>query len=440
MSKKVILTVARISQIAVPEDKEMVFLWDAKTAGLGVRLKKNGRPAFVFQSVFQKKTLRITIGDCETWRLPQAHERARDLQITIDKGRDPRAVKAETQAKDVATNQEKRQRVLTVGEAWTDYIERGKPKKKHDWSERYKKDMRAMSDPGGREKLCGVGLTKPGPIAALLPRPLQDMTPKNLRAWHEKESQRGGAQAARAVQMFSGFLRWCSTQDAYDGIAQSNAARDPKVQDALPRAGQRRTDFLEEGQLAAWFSGLAGLENKTMAAYLCGLLLTGARKNEMSALKWSDIDLRWRKITLHDKNDESVERVRVIPLSPFFESVIKSLPKVDGNAYVFASSRAAGKPIQDARKAMAQVQAHAGIKHLTPHGLRRSFALLGEAAGCPSGAMSQIMGHQPGSMSERYKPRTVDQLRPFIERLESFVLESAGVMIETENEMKKKAG
>lgn len=143
---------------------------------------------------------------------------------------------------------------------------------------------------------------------------------------------------------------------------------------------------------------------------------------------------------LHVKNDESVERIRVIPLSPFFESVIKSLPKVDGNAYVFASSRVAGKPIQDARKAMGQVKAHAGIKHLTPHDLRHFFAFIGEASGCPSGAMSQIMGHQPGSMSERYKPRTVDQLRPFIERLESFVLESAGVVFEKKNEMMKKAG
>ena len=65
---------------------------------------------------------------------------------------------------------------------------------------------------------------------------------------------------------------------------------------------------------------------------------------------------------------------------------------------------------------------------------------LEEAAGCPSGAMSQIMDHQSRSMSKCYKPRTLDQLRPFIERLESFVLESAGLLLETKTEMMKKAG
>ncbi|MNL58509.1 hypothetical protein D3C87_1821500 [compost metagenome] len=64
---------------------------------------------------------------------------------------------------------------------------------------------------------------------------------------------------------------------------------------------------------------------------------------------------------------------------------------------------------------------------MTLHGLRRTFALMGEQAGCPAGAIAQVMGHRPGSMSERYKPRTMDQLRPYLERLEIFVLDKGGV-------------
>lgn len=36
----------------------------------------------------------------------------------------------------------------------------------------------------------------------------------------------------------------------------------------------------------------------------------------------------------------------------------------------------------------------AGITTLTIHGLRRSFSLLGEAAGAPAGAVAQVMGHK----------------------------------------------
>lgn len=438
MSKKVQLTASRIESLTWSEEKEQVFLWDSKTKGLGVRLKRRGVPTFVFQGLFQKKTLRVTIGEYgSTWKLPKAHERARELQRLIDEGRDPREVKAEALAKDEASREIQRQEHVTVGAAWSDYMLRGKPKKKHGWSTRYKSDLVKMADPGGQIKKRGKGLTLPGPIASLLPRPMKEMTPINLRAWHEKEAVRGGPQATRAVQMFSGFLRWCSTQEAYDGIADAGAARDPKVQDALPRAGRHRTDFLEEGQLAAWFSGVEQLSNRTMASYLVGLLITGARRNELSGLKWSDVDFRWRKVTLHDKSDDSVDRVRTIPLLPYFEHIARALPKIDGNDFVFASSRAKGKPIQDARSAMAEVLRHAGIKHLTFHGLRRSFTLLGEAAGCPSGAISQVMGHQPGSMSERYKTRTIDQLRPFLAKAERFIIETGAVVFDFDAEPAK---
>jgi len=48
------------------------------------------------------------------------------------------------------------------------------------------------------------------------------------------------------------------------------------------------------------------------------------------------------------------------------------------------------------------------------HGLRRSFSLLGEAAGAPAGAIAQVMGHRPSATAEGYRPRSVDALRPFL--------------------------
>jgi hypothetical protein len=37
------------------------------------------------------------------------------------------------------------------------------------------------------------------------------------------------------------------------------------------------------------------------------------------------------------------------------------------------------------------------------------------------------MGHRPSAVHEGYKPRSVDALRPYLERVESFVLQAAGV-------------
>ncbi|HRK38741.1 MAG TPA: hypothetical protein PK347_10155 [Burkholderiaceae bacterium] len=71
-----------------------------------------------------------------------------------------------------------------------------------------------------------------------------------------------------------------------------------------------------------------------------------------------------------------------------------------------------------------------GIDHLTVHGLRRSFSLMGEAAGAPAGAIAQVMGHKPSAIAEGYRPRSVDALRPLLERTEAFILEQAGVTFE----------
>jgi integrase len=81
----------------------------------------------------------------------------------------------------------------------------------------------------------------------------------------------------------------------------------------------------------------------------------------------------------------------------------------------------------DARASHERALKSAGIEHLTLHGLRRSFALLGEAAGAPAGAIAQVMGHRPSATAEGYKPRSVEALKPYLTRIEAHVLALVGV-------------
>jgi hypothetical protein len=54
--------------------------------------------------------------------------------------------------------------------------------------------------------------------------------------------------------------------------------------------------------------------------------------------------------------------------------------------------------------------------------------VLGEEAGVPAGALAQIMGHKPSALVERhYKPRSQDALRAALIRIESHVLDAAGI-------------
>ena len=187
--------------------------------------------------------------------------------------------------------------------------------------------------------------------------------------------------------MFRGFMRWCSAKPEYRALIDRDAGKAAAIVEALP-GNTRRTDALEAVQVPGWWTGVEQLNNRTASVYLRALLLTGARREEMAALKWADVDFQWRKLTIADK----VESTRVIPLTPYLAQQLATLPRI--NEFVFASTGKAGR-IAVTRASHANALQSAGIDSLTIHGLRRSFSLLGESAGAPAGAIAQVMGHKP---------------------------------------------
>ena len=67
----------------------------------------------------------------------------------LDEGRDPRAVKAEKTAADVAKRDAATAAALTVGDIWPRYLTEGKPKRKDAFKPRYRADLEAAASPGG---------------------------------------------------------------------------------------------------------------------------------------------------------------------------------------------------------------------------------------------------------------------------------------------------
>jgi integrase len=417
------LTSGRIRDFGCREGKAQDFLWAQKPPGLGLRATASGNKAFVFQGVFAGDKPRMTIGSIDTWTIQRAEKRARELQHLIDTGRDPREVKAERVAADKAARDAKATVELQTADAWEVYLREGKPKRKAAWKPRYLADLRKAAASGGAPKTRGKGKTKPGHLAALLALPLSAFGPSTGRDtiddWYAKERKRAPVQAKRAAAMFAGFLSWCASRKEYRNIIDPTCARASMLRDAPPN--KPRTDALELAQLPAWFAGVDKLPNRTAAAYLKGLLLTGARREELATLRWANVDFRWKKLTIADKVDDT----RTIPLTPYMAFLLSNLPRKNG--FVFASDQSKSGRISEPRSPHEEVLADAGIAHVSIHGLRRSFALLGEAAGAPAGAIAQVMGHRPSAVAEGYKPRSIDGLRPYLAQVEKFILSSAGV-------------
>ncbi|AFU46500.1 phage integrase [Acidovorax sp. KKS102] len=423
---KIAFTAGRVSGFKCPPDKKQAFMWDATAPGLGLRATPAGKPAYVFQGVYQGKDLRITIGSPAAWSIPNAQAKARELQRLIDEGKDPRDLKRDALAAHAEKQAAAAAKVLTVGEVWPLYLENGRPKRRDAWKPRYRADLEAMAAPGGEPKKRGQGVTRPGPLYPLMALPLVGVNEDTLKDWYDREAMTGKHQAARALMMFRGFLRWCATRTEYRNLTDRDAGKAAAIVESLP-SSTRRTDALEAAQVPCWWDGVEKISNRIASAYLRALLLTGARREELAALTWANIDFQWRKLIIADK----VDSTRTIPLSPYMAQMLASLPRV--GPYVFASTGKAGR-ITDARASHAQALKHASIEHLTFHGLRRSFSLLGEAAGAPAGAIAQVMGHKPSATAEGYRPRTTDALRPFLAQIEAHILNLAGVQFDRANE------
>ena len=429
---KIAFTAGRVSGFKCPPDKKQVFLWDVTAPGLGLRATPAGKPAYVFQSVYQGKDIRLTIGSPAAWSIPDAQAKARELQRLIDEGRDPRdlkrdalAAQAEKQAAAAAKVEADKVAALTVGDVWANYVEQRRP----FWGALHYRDhidkAKAGGLPSGRRG-GGKQLTKPGPLAALMPLALKDLDQATIERWAADEGKTRASSARLAWRLLTVFLTWCAEQPEYANLLpDKNPAKTKKAREALGRPGTK-SDVLQREQLAAWFAAVQQLQNPVIAACLQMMLLTGARPGEVLALRWEDVNTQWKGISIRDK----VEGTREIPATPYMLHLLAALPR--RNEWVFSSPASASGCLTEPNNPHTRACAAAGLGGLTLHGLRRSFASLTEWLEIPSGVVAQIQGHKPSATAEKhYKVRPLELLRVHHERIESWILEHAGIVFDT---------
>jgi integrase len=471
------LTDGLIERLTCPADKQQVFLRDTKAPGLRVRATaastKNpkGLKAFVYEAKLNRQTIRRTIGDVRVWDIEAARTEARRLAVVVrsDKA-DPRELERQQQADkaaalEAAATQQARQaqqkaaRALTVGEVWQTYIAERRP----HWGDLHYLDHINKAKAGGlpsKRRGGGNKLTKPGPLAELMPLALCDLDQAKIEAWAAKEGKTRPSSARLAWRLLTVFLTWGSEQPAYaDLLPAKNPAKTKKARESLGKAGTK-TDNLQKSQLAAWFAAVRQIGNPVASAYLQTLLLTGARPGEVVSLRWEDINTQWKGIQIRDK----VEGEREIPLTPYVAHLLAALPR--RNAYVFSSARlldmnpknkerrerkSAAKGKAAPTGAILETSASgyitepttphtrackaAGLDGLTLHGLRRSFKSLTEWLEVPVGVVAQIQGHKPSATAEKhYTVRPLELLALHHERIEAWILEQAGIVFDAKAE------
>ena len=427
-TNRVRLTAGRVDAFTCPTGKPQAFLWDTDTPTLALRATPTGRKTYIFESRLNGATIRINIGTLADWPIEKARTQAQGLKILVDGGTDPREVERDRQAAAVekkavtaAKLQADKVAALTVGEVWAAYIEERRP----FWGDLHLRDhidkAKAGGLPSGRRG-GGKQLTKPGPLAALMPLALKDLDQTTIEAWAANEGKTRASSARLAWRLLTVFLTWCGEQPRYAALLPAkNPAKTKKAREALGKAG-KKSDVLQREQLAAWFTAVQQVQNPVIAACLQMMLLTGARPGEVLALRWKDVNTQWKGISIRDK----VEGTREIPATPYMLHLLAALPR--RNEWVFPSNTSATGCLTEPNNPHTRACKAAGLEGLTLHGLRRSFSSLTEWLETPAGVVAQIQGHKPSATAEKhYKVRPLELLRVHHEKIEAWILEQAGV-------------
>jgi integrase len=168
--------------------------------------------------------------------------------------------------------------------------------------------------------------------------------------------------------------------------------------------------FLSEAEIARLAAALDDEQRRTSNPYpsaaIKTLLLTGARRGEISALQWRHVDFQRRCLLLPD----SKTGAKVIYLNAPTLEILSGLPHIEGNPNVFPGTRE-GAAIGALDKVWFRVRAAANLQNVRLHDLRHSFASMAVAGGLSLPVIGALLGHKHTATTARYAHLSANPIR-----------------------------
>ena len=337
-----------------PPQTGQVDYFDRGYPGLALRLSFGGGKSFTYHYRVGGRQRRLTLGLFPAMSLAQARKVWRAAREDAQAGRDPATTrKREAGATDF----------LGVFEEWL-RRDQAKNKTKGAVERLIRKDVIPL---WGHRQIASIGR-----------RDVLDVI--------DGVADRGSPITARRLHAhIHRLFRWAVGR----GIIEANPASDlPK-----PGAETKRDRVLSDDELKAIWNAAAQV-GWPFGDAIRVLILTGARRDEVGSLRWSEIT--GDVINLKGERTKNAEP-HTIPLSALATNIIKQMPRVANSERVFSTN---GKTsISGWSRAKARLDELAGVDDWRLHDLRRTVATGLQKLGVNLQTIEAVLGHTSGSRS-----------------------------------------
>lgn len=386
------LTKTLLAGLVAPAAGKRVVVYDTETPKLAMRMTHTGVRAFYVVKRMGGAMVWLKLGTFPDMTCEQARNEAGKVLGEFAKGENPAAVKRAVKAE------------LTFGEAFDDFLERKRKRDGTPISDKTKRDYKDLL----RLYLDGIKGKK-----------LSAIERNEIKAIHAKTTKKSAAQADRVVAVVSAVFTFMLAQERFSG--QNPATRIQK------NPAPSRDRFLQADELTPFFKALSESSNEIMRDFFLLALLTGARRANVSAMRWSDIDLAagvWRIAKTKNGTPQTVT------LSPEAVTVLESR-KAGGGEFVFPGEGAT-KHIVEPKKAWATLLKAAGIENLRIHDLRRTLGSWQARTGASLPIIGKSLNHKTHQATAIYARLDLDPVRQSVNTATAAMMEAAGLKKKTE--------
>jgi integrase len=346
------------------------YFQDTQEKGLSVSITSNGVITFFVRKRVNGKDERILLGHFPELSVENARKKALSVKADVAKGIDPNEEKKRLKAQ------------ITLGEMFHEFMERYSKKRKKTWEADEREVKRFLSHLFHR-KACQISKIE-------------------ILELHEKIGHESGIyQANRLLErvraIYNKAIEW-----GWNGNNPTHGIKKFKE--------KSRQRFLRKDELPRFFQALAAEPNEAIRDYIILSLLTGARKSNVLAMRWEEVNFSLAEWHIKEtKNGES----HVIPLTGSAIDILKERRACSQSPFVFPGKGKTGH-LLDPKKSWKRILQQADIADLRIHDLRRTLGSWMGAVGATTAIIGKTLAHKSVEATKVYERIDIDPVREFI--------------------------